>query len=778
VRFIAVERTAAEEVISDRTLQSIEYETGRTLGNVLLAKLPGALLNPKIQVVSHSEGLFFLSAIDRSPDFVVFDLEASGLFGNNTSLADAILYFQKVLRFAVKWWSNLRLSITEHTLTNSKVAIFPYPLSQARQFRITVDLAPDLTRQSRRPTEGRSILVYRSGMDEGRGPNEEVGVTNFRRFLEGRPEVRRTGQSKPGVSGSPVISSLQVTSLGSHPDHHTDVYQGYERWMTLLTDAQKSFVRSPLQGAHRIEGPAGTGKTISLILKAIAGLHGAEEQGKPFKALFVTHSEATRRTVQQVIEANDPWGYLQRDPRIKLQTLRLTTLQQLCAELLNREISESEFLDRDAMESKQLQTLYISEALSAALKDDYPTHRKFLSPGFGQLLEASDLWVLAEMFQHEISVVIKGRADEQLDNYRKLPRLKYGLPVETSSDRGFVWTVFQHYQRQLQTTAQFDTDDIILTTIGQLDTPLWRRRREKEGYDGIYVDETHLFNINELSLFHFLTRSTNQNPIAYSVDRSQAVGDHGWTDELFDKTLAASPDSRERSERTEVHSIFRCSPEIVDLAFSVTSSGATLFTNFDDPLKLASSMLTGEEERKCSPPQLLMYATDELMVEDAFRRADQLANDMETGRSGVALVAFTDELFRSAQAYSELHNKPVELLKRRGDIDVIHRAEKSGRFLLSTPEYIGGLEFDGIVLLGVDEGRVPPTKTLQSADSANFLAYSSHNRLYVAITRARYRVEILASKQRGPSPLLKTALHAGILIEAVDEGRRSRQSTI
>lgn len=288
---------------------------------------------------------------------------------------------------------------------------------------------------------------------------------------------------------------------------------------------------------------------------------------------------------------------------------------------------------------------------------------------------------------------------------------------------------------------------------------------KREGFDGIFIDETHLFNINELSLFHYLTKSTARFPIAYSVDRSQALGDRGWSDELIEETLSPDAEARNQATNTEVKSVFRCSREIVDLAFSVTSSGATLFTNFDDPLKLASSLLTGEEERKCSPPLLLKYVADDQMVEDAFRRADQLAQAMNSQRSGIAIVAFSGELFKKAQAYSESHNKPVELLKQRGDIEVINRAEKSGRFVLSTPEYIGGLEFDGVILMGVDDGRVPPTKTLDSTDSTNFLAYSSHNRLYVAITRARFRVEILIAKERGPSPLLGPALHAGILEE-------------
>ena len=107
--------------------------------------------------------------------------------------------------------------------------------------------------------------------------------------------------------------------------------------------------------------------------------------------------------------------------------------------------------------------------------------------------------------------------------------------------------------------------------------------------------------------------------------------------------------------------------------------------------------------------------------------------------------------------------KPVELIKRRGDTDAVRRAQRSRRCVLSTPDYIGGLEFDGVILIGVDEGRVPPTKTKESIDSLNFLSYASHNRLYVAITRARYRVEVLVVKERGPSALLRSAIASNIL---------------
>jgi superfamily I DNA/RNA helicase len=82
---------------------------------------------------------------------------------------------------------------------------------------------------------------------------------------------------------------------------------------------------------------------------------------------------------------------------------------------------------------------------------------------------------------------------------------------------------------------------------------------------------------------------------------------------------------------------------------------------------------------------------------------------------------------------------------------------------LSTPDYVGGLEFSAVILVGVDKGRVPPREFMASPGSGAFLSYQAHSRLYVAITRARYRVEILGSAERGPSDLLKTALECGAI---------------
>ena len=761
IRFFAIERTAAHEIISGRTLQSIEFQRGRLLSEVLQQGSTAISLGPRLAIVFDEQGMFIISTGQRVQDYVVFDLDTCDLFGPPHTPASSLLYFHKCLRFCLKVWENQRPSSSERFLPGSaKSIIFPYPISQKTEFRISIDTAPDADRQGKRTNEGRSFLVYKSGNDEGAGPNEVASVTNFRRFLEVR---RRLQASFPRetVAASQPITSLIVTEL-QDPASKGSLFQGYEQWLPQLTEKQQSFVMSELTAPHRIEGPAGTGKTISLVLKAIASLQYAESNHLARRVLFVTHSESTRRTIEQIFVANGAEQYMENDSTDKPISLKLTTLHSLCGELLRRDISDTELIDRDAMESKQMQMLYVAEALESSMLNEYSTFKKFLSDEFNAFLSNTDSGALADMLQHEISVIIKGRSDEKLDNYKKLPRLRYGLPVGTVDDRGFVWIIFRAYQDQLAKAAQFDTDDIVITTMGQLDTPIWRRRRDQEGYDEVYVDETHLFNINELSLFHHLTRSATKHAIAYSVDRSQAIGDRGWSSELFDNVISQEGNAEQKV--TAMKGIFRSSADIINLALSVTSAGATLFTNFDDPLKMATSMLTSDEERRCSAPRLIEVANDNELIAMALSRAEELCREMQISKSGIAIITFSDDLFRLAEEFCRLHNKPVELLKQRGDIEVVDRANRTKRYILSTPEYVGGLEFEAVLLVGVDSGRVPPVKTLESIESANFLSYSAHNRLYVAITRARFRVEILINKGRGPSTLLQSAIEAKILL--------------
>lgn len=768
-RFIVLDAKSVAELVQTRDLQTVEFPNGRTLGLMLCGKLPATSFSSRVQALAANRGLFLLCPTEHSNNLLVMDVEAAPLF-EKVDERDALFVFQRVLRFAAKRWNRMSLSASERIIPNStKGVVFPLPIATHSSYRITIELAPDARRRTQR-AKGEELLVYRAGTDPGPGPIEEASPTNFRRALESLGAARTALESSGTIASRQNEQSpaLAITRLLSGPTSFSLESATIDEWLPLLTDAQVSFIRSEVTSPHRLEGPAGTGKTLSLVLKCIYHLREAAKSGIEHKALFIAHSESTRRAISELFEPEFQKGSISADGVLSAQSIQIRTLHSYSSEILHTEISEGEFLDKDAFESKQTQLLYALEALEEVLATELPTHRRMMSDSFLRYLDTEDKWLIAQMLQHEISVKIKGRADEDEAKYRRLDRLAYGLPVATDGDKVFAFLAFKAYQRRLEASGQFDTDDVVLSALSQLNTPIWRRRRAKEGFDSLYIDETHLFNLNELSVFHRLTRSEDRFPIVYSADVSQSLGDRGWTDALLDEAFVRVTGGAVITEATKLKAIFRCSPDIVNLAFSVTSAGATLFTNFHDPISSASSAFTQDEEGRCAPPVYRFVRSDEDMFREALQRADELSSEMRCTKSDVAIVVFGEELFAEFERFCRNGNKPVEYVKQRGDMALVQKARVAGKFVASTPDYIGGLEFAAVILLGVDKDRMPPRIPSDFADSQNFVSYASHQRLYVAITRAKYRVEIFGLKTRGPSTLLQSAVIAGLVSQVTD----------
>ena len=759
-KFIVLDSGAIAEVVASRVLQTTEYEAGQALAKLLRGQIETATLSSEFLIQVSGAGLYMLSRrATEVPRYLVLDLEQSGAF-EKLGDSDALYAFQKLARFARKYWEGLSMTFSEKIISGtSKAVIFPFRYT-ATPYRFVVEREPRKKRMEKRGGAGKYLLLYKAGFAGGDSATEEPEYTNFNRFLDAIDDLRSKAALVANSATSTAPGLLSVTGLSGETSGNS-MFRAYADWLPALTRQQREFVLAPLSGAHRIEGAAGTGKTLSLILKAVATLKVAADEGRDCHIVFITHSEATRNSISEtlcVIDAEN--GFSGRSRSNSAQSLKVCTLSQLCGEVLHQAISETELIDRDAMESKGLQLLYISEAIEAAFKEDLPSHERFLSEGFLAFLRSEDSWRLAGMFQHEISVLIKGRASEKFHVYKDVPPLKYGLPVQNEADKGFVFAVFDRYQKGLGISGQFDTDDVVLSAIGQLDTPIWRRRRMRDGYDALFIDETHLFNINELNLFHFFTRSESSFRIVYSVDRSQAVGDHGWTTTDIASTITPEASAE---DAVRMGTVFRCAPEIVDLAFCIVSSGATLFTNFENPLVAASSGFTELDERKSSRPIYRCAQNEMALIELAFGRADALQRELECKRAEILIVATDDDVVRKLLDFAASEEKPVRALSRRGDAHAVEAALAAGQYVVGHVDYVGGLEFQAVILVGIDHGRVPPLDGQESESSRHFLSYSAHNRLYVAVTRAKYRVEILGEKPRGISRVMKPAVEQGLL---------------
>lgn len=734
------EEHAVRYLAQTSTFQSGEFEDAIDLANFIRngedAKIKGLSC-----VLNKNVGYIYKRSQTSLSKALVVDLERmKGLLEYDDNSIVTILL--KMVKFTVKRWDNIPMNDSEKFIEKNHAILFPFPYSEKHPIKVLMNLAPDPGFTSKRGFE----YLYASGIGTQMW-NLEYPVLNVKSLRNEASDIF-TDAAKQNNEPNIDIDSLQVTELGSISKKMTG-FLDYDKWMHSLSKKQIDFVTKKLRGSERLEGAAGTGKTTTLVLRALFLCEEAKKRKDEFHAIFICHSVASKEYLKLMFESASSNPHILEN-YYSSQSVTLTTLQEWCTEYLGNKIGRSEVLDEDAQESKELQFRFISDAYSQCMEYDFVSYKDSCSEAFVKFIEDKDKAFVVEKLCSEISITIKGRAEQDFETYKELPRLQESIPVSTESDFLFVYLIYEKYQNMLSELGYFDNDDISLSSHAQLETPIWRRKRLEMGYDAVFVDELHLFSYNELSIFHLLTKDEKKMHIIYAVDKTQAIGDRGLTKETLSNSLKVKEESS-----TRYNTVFRSSPQIIDLAFSILSSGAELFLNFENPLDKIMFSFSINEEKKALTPEYIMLPTDEDMISSVFNKVDELSSKLGCTRDKVLIVCTDQELLNSVVKYGESQKKPFEQLVRRGDYSTITKAEKQNRYIVGYIDYIGGLEFDAVVIVGVDKGRVPQ---VTSTESRIYQNYEWHNRMYVAITRAKYSVVILGNKSRTPSTLLQNAI--------------------
>lgn len=761
---ILIDEPSLEEFIQNSIYQSSQFETGANLAKVLLGDKTVEFVSKRIVPAWGKHALYLLNS--RMPSgYLLINSEIFTSFPqlpHTLPTPDQVLQiFQRICRLATKRWNNFPLSASESWMRDSEIGIvFPFPIFQYTNFRVAIKQGYRDQRIEKR--HGKKILFAFAGNRSDNISPDSNHLSLYSRSFEELIQIRMKVQDKIEQTDK------TPTDFGSHSLILAEEikkpirYQDFDKWINRLTAIQKRFVTSEEKGPFRIEGPAGTGKTLCLILRAWQLCVRAESHGEECRVLFVSHSDETKTAISFVFDVLGEAKFHSRNKEMFLQTIELCTLQQWCGSLLGpKEITNSQYLDQDALSAKKLRQQFLLDLLKTRLNEDKRS-LEYLSPQCKSFFIDENLEYTGEILQHEVGVMIKGRAGQDLDKYLELPKLAYGLPAYSQNDRRFIFSIYRRYQEFLNDMGVYDTDDIVLSALGKLDTPIWRRRRIKEGFDFVIIDETHLFNLNELALFHHVLRQSGQPAIAFSIDRSQAPGERGITTRMVREILTGNPD-KDLEINTSV--VFRSSPQIVRLAEAITAEGASLFTTFENPLINVSSVITSVDETKTVDPVIWKCPNDEQMIDFAIARVFELCKTIGGRRSDFLLVATNEDLLTlMRKILSESKEGYVEILQR-GDLETVEKGSRGNQYIISHPDFVGGLEFKGVFILGVDEGRVPPTANSVTAESKHFLSFKSCNRLYVSVTRARLVVELFYSSERGVSNLLASALDSEVLIE-------------
>lgn len=756
MKYLFIDSSAIEDLTLNKQYQAYGFEKSKQLLKFIKCEVD-EYFDGGVEGFydKKSQGKVMISKNGNLNKGVIIDFDTFPKFSELTD-SQIITVFQKILKFAKRHSSGNVFSSNEKIISADRAIVFPFPFSMGDSYKIMVDRNPAIKRLEKR--EVRYLQIFAAGTGT---INIEPTYNNLRKFFENRSEIIELNKPlNTLINQVNRESALHVSSIEGN-SYSIDGVLSYDSWMQILTTNQREFIERQISGPERLDGGAGTGKTLSLILKVITRIKYLIESNKPFRIIFITHTTSTKNqiidqfksiypTIDQFLNGEDSYQYLE-----------INTLNEWCINNLGKTIDENQLLERDAQDSKTHQFLLIEEIFQSVMEKEYKTYKNLISEDLMKFIENTPNESIIEMIQFEIGVTIKGRAEEDFDKYLKLLEFRspYGIPAKQRSDIDFLFLIYDEYKKRLSNTDQYDVDDIVLSSLGILKTPIWRRRRSIDGYDIVVVDEAQLFNFNELSVFHNLLKIESSNNIVVAIDKAQAVGDRGLTDEALLNQLNIKNETRSKYE-----TIFRSSPDIINLAYTVLSSGASLFLGrFENPFDSNTEFsFTEAEEIKSKKPVAFGIENYEKLICTAFCLAEEYATTLECSKNEILIVACSDFILDDLAKFASIHNKPHEVLKRRGDFEVLKSAKKTNRFIIGGIDFVGGLEFKAVIIVGTDNGRVPPTES-ERTFSFHFVNYAWHNRLYVAITRAKYAVALLYEKARTLSPILTSAVTLGFL---------------
>lgn len=564
---------------------------------------------------------------------------------------------------------------------------------------------------------------------------------------------------RPATDDKQLTALRQIIEEGRLSTYRAEIYQPeltqtyhystdktYDQWISAdseLSPEKKAILAGDYLDSQplRIIGPAGSGKSLLMQLMAIRMAKRAQTRNHHCKILYVVHNSACMAAAIERLETL--WPVTDRPCDIVIDVL---TLVEYCRKELG--VETGELLDNEASETKNYQFLIVSEALQSEISG---LDEKYY-PLFSQAQGREELFAaIVALTISDIGVVIKGH--QLQDEPRKYIEAERPLSrfhsLITPEEREIVMNVYSSYNRQVSEEAGLlDTDDLAISTLSRLRTPVWSLRRRSIGYDYVFVDEAQLYNENERRIFAYLTKQVSGHlPIAIALDEAQ---------NLTSSVVSGFGVLGLESLRDEaLNAVYRSTRAILRLAFHVIQRTTDLFgPEFPDFTAVSQSILSD-----CHPhsglPCLIESVDDDLS-------ATVLKVVLELRKKNlrqIGVVVHSDRYFQKVLDRLTSANQPVCHITQRGQkLDATMPL-----IAVSLPRLIGGQEFDAVVAVGIENGLVPPRVHVDGLAAS--LEQQALRELYLSFTRARLRVVIVNSKGSSPSTLLSSAIQDGLLIK-------------
>ena len=529
----------------------------------------------------------------------------------------------------------------------------------------------------------------------------------------------------------------------------------YDRWLEAVSSDQRAFIEAATDKSIRLRGPAGSGKTLALTLKAIREVLAAREAGDDMRVLVVTHSWALATQIADSIDSMG-LGLLK-----EIDVFPLLEIAKNVSPQYVHDAAGFSLIGEDSYSGKRAQLDEILELLDEFVAGDWITYRGGASESLRSRFDSPDeddrlalAWDLLIEFGSVIgAAAIFPGAGSNL-RYFQLPRASWMLPLDTRDDLRVVFQLYTHYMASLDARSLVTSDQVLADFLSHLETHAWNRSRKVDGYDLVFVDEFHLFSPLERQVLHFITRDVKTYPrifMAFDPRQSPSEAFIGLAaDETLSSNVTAEDDDLGDVTNFELTTVHRFTPQILSLIKHVHHE----FPTFDLGHEWNIDFSAVESAKNDGPlPRLVSAASRVGEQTDISRAVQELYSN---GRLALAVVDM-----RQWRRFSELASLigqsakfHVSTITGRSDIDGLGYRRRG--LVVGPAEYLAGLQFDTVLVAGIpDLQTTAPTAN----ERTRILSL-----LYLALSRAEREVRVFVNEDDGgAAEVLQRAVSNGLI---------------
>lgn len=462
-----------------------------------------------------------------------------------------------------------------------------------------------------------------------------------------------------------------------------------ELWRVFLHPSQRRIVQMQANGPVRVLGGAGTGKTV-------VAMH---------RAKWLAENVFTAENDQILVTTFT--RNLATDIKANMQKLCSTDIMRRI-EVINIDAWVARFLKQNGYDYQIVFEQQLLSLWENALN-----------------LADADLGLPEQFYKDEWNLVIQQQGITDLSSYLHANRTGRGRQLGRR-DRPKVWTVFEEYRSQLNDRRFKELIDATRDA-----RQLLEQRGDVLPYRSVIVDEAQDMNAEVFKLIRQIIHSkdgSRPNDIFITGDAHQRIYEH----KVILSQCGISIQGRGKKLRIN----YRTTEETRSWANCLLNG--RLFDDLDggkDEQRGYKSLMHGPK------PIVNHHETFAAEVENIDQHISCLVNE-GTLVNDICLVSRTNDML--SQYEGALRSKGHEIYR-------IHRSSaedrKASGLRIATMHRVKGLEFEHVIIAGVNQGVVPLSKAI-AADNPLEQAESETRELsllYVATTRAKQSVLMTSS---------------------------------